>query len=201
MLFIRLQDLGLGCHVGPILAESFGYADGVPLVTSTLYVMNTMIKVCEIFADTIGLLFNPLKSKLLFYNVDNPDTVYVTLLNTTVRTSLHEKHFGNFISNNIYDRNIKEHVCRFIVKTNAILCDCGCCNSSTIVNNHRTLCMDLYGCELRNISSKYTEEIHTAWRIAMRKIWKLHSCSYNNLICIITNQFYRFPEKTYLFHL
>ena len=93
--------------------------------------------------------------------MDNPDTVYVTLRNTTVRNSLHGKHLGNFISNNIYDRNIKEHVCRFIGKINAILCDFGCCDSSTLVNIHRTFCMDLYGCELWNISSKYTEEMHT----------------------------------------
>ena len=109
-----------------------------------------------------GLLFNPLKSRLLCYNVDNPDTVYVTLGNTTVRTSLHEKHIGNFISNNIHDRHIKEYVCRLIGKTNAILCDFGCCDSSTLVNIHITFCMDLYGCELGNISSKYTEEMHTA---------------------------------------
>ena len=65
---------------------------------------------------------------LIRYNVNNPDTVYVTLGNTTVRTSLHEKDLGNFISNNIYDRNIKEHVCRLIGKTNAILCDFVCCD-------------------------------------------------------------------------
>ena len=60
-----------------------------------------------------------------------------------VRTSLHEKHLGNFISNNIYDRNIKEHdVYRFIGKTNAILCDFGCCDSSTLVNMHYNF---LYG--------------------------------------------------------
>ena len=59
-------------------------------------------------------------------------------------------------------------------KTNAILGDFGCCDSSTLVNIHRTFCMDLYGCELWTISSKYTEEMHTAWRIAMRKIWKLN---------------------------
>ena len=127
MLFIRLQDLGLGCHVGPIFSGSFGYADDVALVSPTLYAMDKMIKVCEIFADKIGLLFNPLKSKLLCYNVDNSDTIYVTVGNTTVRTSLHEKHLCNFISNNIYDGNIKEHMCRLIGKTNAILCDFGCC--------------------------------------------------------------------------
>ena len=66
-----------------ICVGSFGYADDVALVAPTLYVIDKIIKVCEIFADKIGLLFNPLKSKLC-YNVDNPDTVYVTLANTTV---------------------------------------------------------------------------------------------------------------------
>ena len=130
--------------------------------------------------------------------MDNPDTVYVTLGNTTVRTSLHEKHLGNFISNNIYDRNIKEHVCRFIGKTNAILCDFGCCDSSTLVNIHRTFCMNLHGCELWNISSKYTEEMHTAWRIAMRKIWKLHPRTHNNLNCNIRTNCTHSLEKIHL---
>ena len=103
MLFSRLHDLGLCCHVGPIFAGSFGYADEVALVAPAFYAMDKMIKVCEIFADKIGFLFNTLKSRLLRYNVDNPDTVYVTLGNTTVKTSLHEKHFHNLISNHIYD--------------------------------------------------------------------------------------------------
>ena len=55
MLFIRLQDLGLGCYVGPIFAGSFGYADDVALVVPTLYAMDKMINICEIFADKIGL--------------------------------------------------------------------------------------------------------------------------------------------------
>ena len=80
-------------------------------------------------------------------------------------------------------------MCRFIGKTNAILCDFGCCDSSTLVNIHGTFCLDLYGCELWNISSKYTEEMHTAWRIAMRKIWKLHPRTHNNLICNIRSNF------------
>ena len=71
MLFIRLQDLGL--HVGPIFAGSFGYTDDVALVAPILYAMDKMINVCKLFADKIGFLFNPLKSKLLCYNVD---TVY-----------------------------------------------------------------------------------------------------------------------------
>ena len=46
--------------------------------------MDVIIKVSEIFADKIGLLFNPLISQLLCFNVDDPDTVYVTIGYTTV---------------------------------------------------------------------------------------------------------------------
>ena len=197
MLFIRLQDLVLGCHASPILAGSIGYADDVVLLSPTLYAMDKIIKVCEIFADK--LLFNPLKSsKLLCYNVDNPDITCVTLGNTTVRSSLYEKHLGNFLCITIYNRNINEYVYRLIGKTNAILCDFGCCDSGTLVYIPRTFCMDLYACELWNLSSKYTEEMHTAWRIAMRKILKLHHYTHNNLICNIISNFKHSHEKIHI---
>ena len=73
--------------------------------------------------------------------------------------------------------------------------DFGICDSSTLVNIHITFCMDLYGCELWNISSKYTEAMHTAWRIVMRKIWKLHSRTHNNLICNIRRKKIPIPWK------
>ena len=67
----------LSCHIGPIFAGSFRYADDVALVAVAppLYVMDKIIKVCEIFANKIGFLFHPLKSRLLCYNVDNRDSV------------------------------------------------------------------------------------------------------------------------------
>ena len=58
--------------------------------------------------------------------------------------------------------------------------------------------MDLYGCELWNISSKYTKEMQTAWGIAMRKIWKLHPRTQNNLICNIRSNFTHSLEKVIL---
>ena len=45
MLLIRLHDLSLGCHVGPIFADTFGYADDVALVSPTLYAMDKIINV------------------------------------------------------------------------------------------------------------------------------------------------------------
>ena len=86
--------------------------------------------VCEIFAEKIGLLFNPIKSKSLLYKVYDPDTVYLTSRNTTFENSLHEQHLDNSLSNNIYNRHIKEYVCIFF--GNIILCDFGCCDSNIL---------------------------------------------------------------------
>ena len=55
ILFRRLHDLGLGCHVVPIFAGSFGYTGDVVFVAPTVYAMDTMIKDSETFADKIGL--------------------------------------------------------------------------------------------------------------------------------------------------
>ena len=74
-------------------------------------------------------------------------------------------------------------MCRIIDKTNTILCDFGCCDSSTLVNIHRTFCID---CEVWNISSKYTEEMH---------ILKLHPRTHNILIGNIRSNFTHFLEK------
>ena len=45
MLFIRLHDLSVECHVGPIFAGSFGYTDDALLVAPKIYAMYKMIKV------------------------------------------------------------------------------------------------------------------------------------------------------------
>ena len=62
--------------------------------------------------------------------------------------------------------------------------------------------MELYDSELWNKSSKYTEEMHTAWRIAMRKFGNYILLLYNNLIFNIISNFTHFlGKKTYFFHL
>ena len=83
-------------------------------------------------------------------------------------------HLCKYININIYDRNIREHTCKFIAKTNSILYDFDACDSDTLINIHQTCCMDLYVCELWNLNSKYIEQMHIRWRIAMWKLWKLN---------------------------
>ena len=41
--------------------------------------------------------------------------------------------------------------------------------------------------------------MHTAWRITMRKIWKLHPCTHNNLNCNIISNFTHLLENRHIY--
>ena len=64
-LIERLKRNAIGCHVGPVYAGAFGYADDVALVAPSLYSLRCMIATCEEFANEYQIDFNPTKSKLI----------------------------------------------------------------------------------------------------------------------------------------
>ena len=63
-LLKQLKCNGIGCHIGPVYADAFGYADDVALVVPSLYSLKCMIATCEEFAKKHQITFNPTKSKL-----------------------------------------------------------------------------------------------------------------------------------------
>ena len=60
------------------------------------------------------------KSKLRYYNVSH-DNLHVKLCNQDVYIVSKEIYLGNYISENIYDRAIKQTVCAFNAKSNQII--------------------------------------------------------------------------------
>ena len=80
-LFSELSQLGLGCHVGPAYAGAFGYADDVALLSPTIYGLRKMISICEKYAVDFHITFNPIKSKLICYNIDSSSvpSIYLQL--------------------------------------------------------------------------------------------------------------------------
>ena len=61
-LFERLQRNAIGCHVGQVYADAFGYADDVVLVGTSHYSLRCMIATCKAFANEYQIDFNPTKS-------------------------------------------------------------------------------------------------------------------------------------------
>ena len=86
-LFSQLEHSGLGCHVGTLYAGTFGYADDIALVAPSMQCLKHSIT------------FNPNKSKLLCFNVDDTGVIPQTYLNGEVIPVVNsDKHLGNYIS-------------------------------------------------------------------------------------------------------
>ena len=67
--FLLLKESGMGCHVGLTYAGAFRYADDIALVAPSLTSLKQMIKICEQFAGSHSITFNPLKTKLFCFNM------------------------------------------------------------------------------------------------------------------------------------
>ena len=113
-LFLELRTSGLGCHVGLTYAGAFGYADDIALIASSIYSLEKMI-------ITHCITFNPSKSKVMCFNTDSCHTVRIYLNNMPIVNTKHDIHLGNFISCDIYDRNIDNTVCDFYQRSHGLI--------------------------------------------------------------------------------
>ena len=126
-----MKYLGLGCHVGLTYAGAFGYADDIALVLPSIYGLEKMISICESYAQDYHITFNPAKSKFLCFNVSSSDISPIYLNGTPVTVVNKDKHLRNYISTNIYDRNIISNVCDYYQRSNSVISDFGICDSET----------------------------------------------------------------------
>ena len=163
-LFSQLQHSGLGCHVGLSYAGAFGYADDIALLAPSLQCLKGMISICEEYARSHSITFNPNKSKLLCYNADLTGVVPQLYLNGKIIPVVEsDKHLGNYISTNIHDRNIIGSVSDLYQRSNWVISDFRACDSNTLDNLHRTYCMHMmYGCELWDLNCIYVTDFKVA---------------------------------------
>ena len=186
-LFKQLKRNGIGCHVGPVYAGAFEYADDVALVAPSLYSLKCMIATCEEFAKKHQIIFNPTKSKLLCFNASNAVTPHIKLNGQPVSVVHKDKHLGNYISDSIHDRHILNYVCDLYQRSNLIISQFRSCDSETLDRLHKTYCMHMYGCELWNLSCNYIKDCKVAWRKIKRRIWNIPPRTHNNLVSNITD--------------
>ena len=66
-LLKRLEDTGVGCHMGCRFTGAQAYADDITLLAPCKSALSIMIDVCEQYAAEFDILFNGSKSKLLFF--------------------------------------------------------------------------------------------------------------------------------------
>ena len=66
----RLEQSGVGCHIGGYFVGALAYADDVTLVAPRPSGIRTLINVCEQYALDYDITFNGTKSQQMFLKVD-----------------------------------------------------------------------------------------------------------------------------------
>ena len=135
--FMRLKRNDIGCHVGPVYAGAFGYADDVALVAPSLYSLKCMIATCEEFANEYQINYNPTISKLICFNA-NIDQPHIILNGQLVSVVFNDRYLGNYISSSINDRHIIENIRDLFQRSNMLFSQLRPCNSETIDRLHMT---------------------------------------------------------------
>ena len=120
-MFSNLKQLRLGCHVGLTYTGAFGYADDIALVSPSIYGLKKMISICVSYAQDYHITFNPAKSKSICFNASSSEISSIYFNGTPVTVVNKDKHLGNTLSPDIYDRNIISNVCDFYQKSNSVI--------------------------------------------------------------------------------
>ena len=181
-LFLKLKSSGLGCFIEDVFVGAFGYADDLALLAPSLDALKAMIHICEEYADAYKILYNPKKSKLMYYNVHPSYDICITLSGSPVEVVTHETYLGNFIGTNIYERDIKSVVSGLYRRANHVRADFGCIDCFTHYKLFSTYCTNFYGSELWNYNRSYIGDVFTAWRVLMRQVFKLPRRAHNFIV-------------------
>ena len=66
-LLKRLEESGVGCHMGGHFTGALAYADDITLLSPSMSGLRTLSKVCEEYATEFDVTFTGNKSQLLFF--------------------------------------------------------------------------------------------------------------------------------------
>jgi len=92
-------------------------------------------------------------------------------------------HLGHVISAKLNDcKDIDNRRCNFIGQTNNILCYFGKLDSVTKHKLFSTYCSSMYGCQLWSLDDSSVNDLCTAWRKGLRRIWSLPYNTHGNIL-------------------
>ena len=108
-LLLRLQESGIGCHMGGHYAGALAYADDITLISPSMTGLRKMSSICEQYASEYDILFNGSKSKLLFFKgrCCNVSTLSIVVCGQLVEMSDTAVHLGHTITSNDRDNITK----------------------------------------------------------------------------------------------
>ena len=189
-LLLRLQESGIGCHMGGHYAGALAYADDITLISPSMTGLRKMSSICEQYASEYDILFNGRKSKLLFFKgrCCNVSTLGIVVCGQLVEMSDTAVHLGHTITSNDRDNITKSAKSSFWKSFNILIAEFGKLSPFVISKLFNQYCCSFYGSPLWSISGAAVQALCVDWRKALRSMWRLNPRTHCDLITALLSQ-------------
>ena len=167
ILLERLSSLGVGAHLGELFVGALGYADDLALVSPSVSAMDSMLGVCEDFANEYDVMFNSLKSQSLVLGRPLAATSPVFRIHGQAIPRVERAvHLGTFIGSGSKEANLHKAASDLAIAVNKIRRTFPRSSLAVFKQLFRTHCCSFYGCPLWDLSS--IEPLSVRWRQSLR---------------------------------
>ena len=174
-----LQQSKKGCYIGNICANAFAYADDIVILTPSCNALRSLIKICEKYAESYKLRFNPDKCTLLIYAENNADfysdNCNIMLCGKTIKNVKTEKHLGHVFTSTNHSHliNIDSVIRDLKVRTNTIINQFKPISWQSKVKLFISQCSSLYGCPLWRLDDNQVDDLVRTWNICCRRLLRI----------------------------
>ena len=175
-LINSLQQSKQGCYIGNICTNAFAYADDIVLLTPSCTALRSLINICEQYAYSYKLKFNPEKCTLLIYADKNLNFYYnnckISLCGKIVQNVKSEKHLGHLFTstNHTHLINLDSVIRDIKVRTNTIIANFHPICWQSKVKLFLSQCSALYGSTLWRLDDSQIDELIKTWNICCRRL-------------------------------
>ena len=169
-LLSELEGSGVGCYWGAHFVGAVCYADDIALLAPCPSAMRTMLSVCEEYAVTHGLKFNPDKTQLIRFRSQSTFMYHdcISLDGVDLKFSNTVMHLGHLLSYNLDDTPDIIRVTKDLNRNaNFVLCTFNSTDPFVKCFLIKAYCLSLYDCTLWSLSCKSLHVIQVAIKLIM----------------------------------
>ena len=194
---VYMDDLSIalnGCHTGYVMdnipVNHLLYADDLVVFAPSISGLRELLKVCDVFADSHDIKYNPNKSQVLISRGKFLSGVTIPpfcIGGSCIPETDTVKYLGHFICNTMRDdTDILRQMRQLYARANVLARKFYMCTDEVTITLFRTFCCNLYTCQLWwNFTQAAMRKINVAYNNAFRMIMKLpRYCSASNMFAM-----------------
>ena len=170
-----LRGPGVGCYVGHHLAGALAYADDVVILAPSRSALESILAIASLRAADLSLKFNGAKSQYLHFcsdrnSIPNDHVIFCGVDVPRVSEGL---HLGNLLGTQARVNSVKSAACDLHRRTNVLLTRFAFCTPEVRYKLFKAHCVIAHGSQLWDFDSSTVNDYFTAWKISVRRVWKL----------------------------